>query len=417
MNAPSERLPGLVVVYDQGAATLLEILGAARGLCDVTFAFDAEHNEHVRDLLPFFARVPSLDLSGMPPEAAAEAVGALRPGAVITYSANQIARTADLNTRLGLRGHPADAVAGLVDKFEQRRIIAEAGGRPVAALPVRDSLELDRAVASLGLPVVLKPRVGAGSQGVRRLETPAQVAAAGELLDRADEAGAGHLVEELLVGDPAVAGPSWGDYVSVESWVDGDTVVPLGVTGKFPLAEPFRELGAVVPATVPAAVRAQCEQVAEQAVRALRVTTGLVHTELKLTASGPRIIEVNPRLGGGLVTIYRDVYGVDLARTAMLNALGHEPPEFGEPAGAAFWYMILPPVGARSFRHMNGADELRRLPGVRSMEILKNPGDRLDAFEGSVSNVITLYARADDHADVLASCRRILRTVEVDWAF
>ena len=65
------------------------------------------------------------------------------------------------------------------------------------------------------------------------------------------------LVEQLLVGDPAAAGPGWADYVSVESVTSHGEIRHIEVTGKFPLAEPLRETGYVVPGTLGAGLREQ----------------------------------------------------------------------------------------------------------------------------------------------------------------
>jgi len=59
---------------------------------------------------------------------------------------------------------------------------------------------------------------------------------------------------------------------------------------------------------------------ATAATKALRVRTGFLHTEIKVTPSGPRVIEVNGRLGGGLPNLLQQAAGFDL-----LRALGRDP--------------------------------------------------------------------------------------------
>ena len=55
------------------------------------------------------------------------------------------------------------------------------------------------------------------------------------------------------------------------------------------------------------------------------MTYGLTHTELKLTASGPRIIEINGRLTGHMNLTTRSTLGIDLVRLGGLLALGERP--------------------------------------------------------------------------------------------
>jgi len=105
---------------------------------------------------------------------------------------------------------------------------------------------------------------------------------------------------------------AFADYVSVESLVAYGEISHLAVTGRFPLARPFRETGMFIPADLPQAQQAVVLEVATAALRALGVQTGCFHTEIKLTPSGPRVIEVNGRLGGGVPDMLFQASGVSL---------------------------------------------------------------------------------------------------------
>ena len=50
-----------------------------------------------------------------------------------------------------------------------------------------------------------------------------------------------------------------------------------------------------------------------QALRALGLGWGPAHVELRLTQDGPRIVEVNPRLAGGMIPrMVEEALGIDL---------------------------------------------------------------------------------------------------------
>ena len=57
-------------------------------------------------------------------------------------------------------------------------------------------------------------------------------------------------------------------------------------------------------------------ELAERAARALGVDVGCLHTEIKLTIDGPRVIEVNGRLGGGIPEMLELASGVSLFNVA-----------------------------------------------------------------------------------------------------
>ena len=58
-------------------------------------------------------------------------------------------------------------------------------------------------------------------------------------------------------------------------------------------------------------------------LRALEFTDGAFHVEVKYTSNGPRLIEVNARIGGGpIYELHRDVWDVDLVQQYLLTRLG-----------------------------------------------------------------------------------------------
>lgn len=106
---------------------------------------------------------------------------------------------------------------------------------------------------------------------------------------------AGRLANAL--GLPAVVKPLTGAS-SRNAFSSGETISPLLVTGKFALAPPLRERGAFMPATLSEAETKAVAALAASAVLALGIRYGASHTEVKLTPDGPRVIEVNGRVGG-----------------------------------------------------------------------------------------------------------------------
>ncbi|MFD0531315.1 acetyl-CoA carboxylase biotin carboxylase subunit family protein [Kitasatospora arboriphila] len=130
----------------------------------------------------------------------------------------------------------------------------------------------------------MKPLYGGGSRDthlVRDEETLARLA---------ERHPAGMMVEEYLQGRPSLP---YGDYVSVESLCAPDRITHVSVSGKFPMAPPFREQGQFWPSALPPQDVAAVADLTTRALRALGVDFGVTHTEVKLTARGPRIIEVN----------------------------------------------------------------------------------------------------------------------------
>ena len=102
------------------------------------------------------------------------------------------------------------------------------------------------------------------------------------------------------------------------------------------------------PAFAPAK-RPKRRNITAGALAALGVRTGLTHTELKLTEWGPRIIEVNGRLGGfveDLASSHGNGSLITLA-CAVALAINAEIPDFTGEKPVVFNFSNLPPLDAR----------------------------------------------------------------------
>lgn len=443
MRTGTDR-PLLAVCYDLGAAGAAEILSAARPLCDVVFLCDRTSRyiaERIAGLAEY-ARV--CDVTGLPAGGAAAAVAALGPAGIVTFSEAQLARTAELAAACGLPFHQPATVARLTDKFAQRAALRRAGVDTTGCRPVDSAAEVAGALAEVGLPAVLKPRRGGAASRdtylVHRVADAVALVAAAEAARPAGPAGAaeaagatgpagaagaaggegagadggagpdraGFVVEELLTGDPTQAGEFWGDRVSVESLVCAGTVHTVNVTGKFALAEPFRETGQFSPSTLDPDLLAEVTGLAAAAVAALGVRHGATHTEIKLTAAGPRVIEVNGRLGGNLGELLRRSAGYDILRATMEVALGGEPalPRPGRRR-LAYQRYLAPPRRLTRLLALDGLDRVRALPGVQRVEPHAWAGKDLDWRRGTEEALAVVYGTAADHGELRSAVRAI----------
>ncbi|MFC4065312.1 ATP-grasp domain-containing protein [Actinoplanes subglobosus] len=410
---PGVRPPRLAVVFDFGSATPMSILAAARGLAEVVFLCDRglPHVRPLYDDLRALARV--CDITGLTDEQILAHPDCAGLAGIVTFSESRINRTAALAARLGLPSLGVDTAAAVTDKYRQRCLFAETGVQHTPCRVVRARSELGPALAEVGLPAVLKPRSGAASA---RTCTVHDV---GEAHARWDEFAGGpaeFVVEALLAGDPSVAGPGWGDYVSVESVISYGDIAHVEVTGKFPLAAPLRETGYVVPGTLDDSHRREVLALTTAALTALGVRHGVTHTEVKLTPDGPRIIEVNGRLGGYVADLVRRARGFDLVRAALTVALGRTP---ARPPAAlrrhTFQYFLTPPMTAVALRRLDGTDRLDDIPGIHLVELFAQPGTTLDWRRGTLAHLGIVHGSARDHQGVQRLVEEVGRALDIEY--
>jgi biotin carboxylase len=252
--------------------------------------------------VPYLAGHSVLDpLDGDALLAASRGLGA---SGVLCWDEAALVPAARLARRLGLPSPDPEAVRRCRDKHHTRTALDAAGVPQARSVAVETAEQAAAAADRLGFPLVVKPRALSGSYGVVRVEDAAGLAAAVEHARRASMSGvhaepasvpaeeSGVLVEEYLDGPE----------VSVDSAVVGGRVTPL-VLARKELGFPpyFEEVGHVVDAADPLLADGGLRSVLQAAHDAVGFDTGWTHTELRLVAGVPRVVEVNARIGGDLI--------------------------------------------------------------------------------------------------------------------
>jgi hypothetical protein len=188
------------------------------------------------------------------------------------------------------------------------------------------------------------------------------------------------------------------------------------VTGKFPLHPPFAEQGSFWPSQLPADEIAQITELVGRALDALQVSVGITHTEVQLTAAGPRIIEVNGRLGGQIHDISTRSSSMDLIKANALLAVG-EPVEVKPVvADRVVFLNILPgPVGPCTLVAVRGMRAVRRVPGITGYTGLAHPG-RYFAGPPGIHRLGLLHGEAPDHEAMISLVDRARSALSFEFS-
>lgn len=168
-----------------------------------------------------------------------------------------------------------------------------------------------------------------------------------------------------------------GPEISVAAaFVDGD-MQPMFVARKVTGVSPhFEAIGHVVNAADPLLDDPQLRRVLTEAHRAVGLQNGITHTELRLTAAGPKIVEIDARLGGDMIPFVGwRASGIDPGRAAVDVACG-QPPQIQhrsrQVAAIRFFY---PPCDATVASIQ--LDDALLPPGIEAAGLLVKPGQRL----------------------------------------
>lgn len=246
--------------------------------------------------------------------------------------------TARLCEAFGLPGFRPESVDAARDKHRTRAALRDAGLPTPRNALIHCEAELREKGELVGFPAVLKPVSGAASLGVKKVTCMEELQAcyqevAAELKSLVVSSGA------LVKADPSGAGVNAASVVDLtvllEQYLDGSEVdVDIvmsedewryaAVSDNGPTLEPyFNETWGVCPSLLSREQQKELKDLSVNCVKALGFSSGVFHVECKYTSTGPQLIEVNARMGGGPVReTNRLVWGVDLVEEAIFIALG-----------------------------------------------------------------------------------------------
>jgi biotin carboxylase len=287
---------------------------------------------------------------------------------VTSSSEYYIGAASEVARALGLPHPDPDAIRACRNKHTQRLRLAAAGVPGPAFAAAGTPASAVNAAERIGFPVVVKPVAGSGSIGTRLCESAVAVH---------DAAAA------VLAADPAALALPPQDAVMVEAKLDGaefsvetldDQVI--GVIGKRLGPEPyFVEVGHDFPAPLDRAAQAALERTALDALHALGLGWGAAHVELRYSEpAGARLIEVNPRLAGGMIPrMIQEARGIDMIFHMVAKAAGRATaPRPGRSRPAAIRFLVAPHAGR--LVEVAGVAAARRVPGVVEVGLTCRPG-------------------------------------------
>lgn len=311
-------------------------------------------------------------------------------------------------TAMGLPAPKPEAVATCRNKWMQA---AELQRQSITipetrlATSIRD---VENILAQASLPVVVKPVSGSGSSGVRLCDSATAAIKAFEsakdvLLDQVDLPSPDILIQQYIEGK---------EYSAEIIACDG-ALHCLGILAKHKGPAPcFVEVGHDFPAPLPETSLRELSSFAAGAVSALGLKFGPAHVEFVITEAGPVVIEVNPRLAGGMIPVMLS-HALGTSILDMVIRLyageGLTPPGANSKAGAIRFQLV----------HKSG--ELKRLsfsrnqdPTVLEAGLLKSEGEEVQINGDFRDRVAYAIGVADELNAAAAAAQRMIDSIEID---
>ena len=309
---------------------------------------------------------------------------------------------------LGVQYHSPAAVARCRDKYLARQRF-QAAGLPV---PKFFRVELSgspvHAAKRAQFPCVLKPLGLSASRGVIRANDAEEFVEAFEriraILDRSDV--------QILREEHS-------RYIQVESFIEGRefaieglvTAGQMQVLAIFDKPDPldgpvFEETIYVTPSRESAETAELLVTAVDRAVRALGLTHGPIHAELRLNHEGAWVLEVAARPIGGLCArALRFDGGMSLEELILRHAVGENvsAAKLRDPASGV---MMIPIPKGGIYEGVEGVGQASAIERVDEVVITAKEGQKIEPLPEGASYLGFIFARGESPALVEAALRQ-----------
>ncbi|HUK18473.1 MAG TPA: ATP-grasp domain-containing protein [Bryobacteraceae bacterium] len=303
---------------------------------------------------------------------------------------------AEAAAALGIPFHPPAAACACHDKYVARQLY-QAAGMQVPWFTRAEFTGDARALArSVPYPCVLKPLGLSASRGVIRANDEAEFVAAFRRIER--------------LGEPRLQVESYipGREFAIEGLVTASEFQPIAIFDKpDPLEGPFfEETIYVTPSREPESVQRALVETAAQAVRALGLSHGPVHAELRYNAGGAWMLETAARPIGGLCAkALRFSGGVPYEELILQHAVGEDVS--GAPLdGPSSGVMMIPIPKAGVYESVDGLEEAASVSRIEEVIVTAQPGQELIPLPEGASYLGFIFARGESADRVEAALRQ-----------
>jgi biotin carboxylase len=331
-------------------------------------------------------------------EAVAAHPAASQAHAVVGFMSLYANLTGKITDRLGVRGIPGASVAAADDKPEARKLLNKV---PELEVPFREIKSAKQARAAYHevsgegkYKVVLKTirgensrflAMGISSEEAAVAEYLKMDAAVRDFVSRPESkqttfsAHPGIMMERMLVKAPGT------EETSVEVVMQKGRATFAMVSDTKGIGEKGELAGGIMvfPSQQPDDEQAALIMASERALNALGITDGNARLDMMTTPDGPRVIEVNPFMGGVAIwQAVKSLTGMSLVEQGLRAVLGLKV-DPGAAADGVIHYIFLASSRNGTLEGVEGLEAAKKTPGVELARVFVSPGDSIVAAKGN----------------------------------
>ena len=329
-----------------------------------------------------------------------------RPDGIVAVADRSTVLASMAAERWKIPWHSPEAVALCRNKSMSRVAFQSAGLNTPTWFLVPIDADPRSAAARARFPCVLKPLGLSASRGVIRADDTAsfidafhrivRILQLPEIRQFHDDADSAIQIETYIPGK---------EFALEGIMTEGELRVLAIFDKPDPLEGPFfEETIYVTPSRESAKTQRAIIETCRRAVRALGLTHGPIHAEMRVNDEGVFMLEIAARPIGGLCARVLRFTTCTLEELVILHAIGHMPEDL-KPAAAASGVMMIPAPGAGILSSVAGIEETKRVDLITSIEITAKLGEKLVPLPEGASYAGFIFAEGPDPGSVEKALR------------
>lgn len=321
---------------------------------------------------------------------------------ILTFTEFAVEQTAVLAKILDLPGLSVKAAKVARNKFLTRVLLEKAGIKQNKFLCV-SNLENSRVEieTEIGYPVIIKPLKFAGSCAVTKIDSAEEFMGFVKKVEEDRKKAPMNIWSEDSLPELWLCEEYLDGYeISVECIVNQEQKEIVAIHDKMAPMEhpPFLEEYFVTPSPrISAELEEEIKKMTRDILQCLDYDFGIAHVEFRITSEGPRLLEVNARMGGILVgKSVENSTGVDMFKSLIELAVGKKSPfTVTKHVPTAFGVVY---ANAGVIKSIEGIEEVKKMKGIKILEQWIKPGDTVIATEVGYGTVALAEAESSQKA-------------------
>jgi cysteine synthase A len=332
--------------------------------------------------------------------------------AVLTFSEFYVPLVGEVAFALGLHGLNPEAARICRHKPSTRKKLREAGLLTPEFYLVASEEQAEELAGRITFPCIVKPPSDSSSHGVRLVRDFDDFMEHYRALHGWKENMRGQVLDGSVLVESVIQGPEYS--VETVTLPSGDTVA-IGVTDKHLSDWPnFVEMGHDFPSQAPDAIKQALVDTVLQALAAVKFDFGPAHTEIRMTQQGPVVVEINPRLAGGMIPeIVGLATGIDLLEVWM-DLLLSRPVDLTPQRQDVASIRFLTAQTTGELVDIHGIKDAARIPSVREISASAKPGASVRPPTDAYDRLGFVIASGSDPARVFQDLQLAMETIQID---